>query len=65
MSCILILQIVSFQGIALTAYLPYLKGRGFTRSFDDESQFKASPRHNKDLEHWNNTRAYELRYVNR
>ncbi|PCS23032.1 hypothetical protein BTN49_1360 [Candidatus Enterovibrio escicola] len=26
---------MSFQGIALTAYLPYLKGRGFTRSFDD------------------------------
>ncbi|WP_150137777.1 LPD7 domain-containing protein [Candidatus Enterovibrio escicola] len=32
---------------------------------NDESQFKASPRHHKDLEHWNNTRAYELRYVNR
>ncbi len=47
MSCILILQIVSFQGIALTAYLPYLKGRGFTRSFDENLRIKkARCRHN-------------------
>ncbi|WP_337913653.1 LPD7 domain-containing protein [Vibrio cholerae] len=29
------------------------------------SQYKATPKHHRDLQHWNTFRAYELRYVHR
>ncbi|EOC1853657.1 LPD7 domain-containing protein [Vibrio parahaemolyticus] len=30
-----------------------------------DSQYRASAKHHQDLQHWNQTRAHELRYVNR